>query len=108
VATCLGPFAAHGKPPFALRLALLWWHCCRSSLTEPQRRLWLGAEARELGSDGLRIVADAVRRRHTPFGAGGMSWMPPQSLAWSFSCAGQRRKRAEHRSSLVDALETGR
>ncbi|MQA63633.1 MAG: ISAzo13 family transposase, partial [Actinophytocola sp.] len=30
-------------------------------LTERQRRVWLGAEARELGSSGVRIVADAVR-----------------------------------------------
>jgi hypothetical protein len=29
-------------------------------LTERQRRLWLGSEARELGSGGVRIVADAV------------------------------------------------
>jgi Rhodopirellula transposase DDE domain len=30
-------------------------------LSERQRRLWLGSEARELGSGGVRIVADAVR-----------------------------------------------
>jgi hypothetical protein len=29
-------------------------------LTERQRRLWLGTKARELGSGGVRIVADAV------------------------------------------------
>ena len=29
-------------------------------LTERQRRLWLGSEARELGSGGVGIVADAV------------------------------------------------
>lgn len=29
-------------------------------LSERQRRLWLGTEARELGSGGVRIVADAV------------------------------------------------
>jgi len=32
----------------------------RPHLTERQRRVWLGAEARELGSGGVRIVADAV------------------------------------------------
>jgi hypothetical protein len=30
-------------------------------LSERQRWLWLGSEARELGSGGVRIVADAVR-----------------------------------------------
>jgi len=30
-------------------------------LTERQRRVWLGSEARELGSGGVGIVADAVR-----------------------------------------------
>ncbi len=33
----------------------------RPHLTERQRRVWLGAEARELGSGGVRIVAEAVR-----------------------------------------------
>jgi hypothetical protein len=32
----------------------------RPHLTERQRRVWLGAEARELGTGGVRIVADAV------------------------------------------------
>ena len=30
-------------------------------LTERQRRVWLGSEARELGSGGVGVVADAVR-----------------------------------------------
>src|SRR5680860_1055320 len=33
----------------------------RPHLTERQRRVWLGAEARELGSSGVRTVAEAVR-----------------------------------------------
>ena len=32
----------------------------KAHLNERQRRLWLGAEARELGSGGVRIVAEAV------------------------------------------------
>jgi hypothetical protein len=32
----------------------------RPHLTERQCRVWLGAEARELGSGGVRVVADAV------------------------------------------------
>ena len=33
----------------------------RPHLSERQRRVWLGAEARELGSSGVRTVAEAVR-----------------------------------------------
>ncbi|MGH3405020.1 MAG: hypothetical protein ACRDRJ_21320 [Streptosporangiaceae bacterium] len=33
----------------------------RPHLTERQRRVWLGAEARELGPGGVRVVAGAVR-----------------------------------------------
>ena len=37
-------------------------------LTERQRRIWLGSEARELGSGGVGMVADAVRSRPTRCG----------------------------------------
>ena len=33
----------------------------RPHLSERQRRVWLGAEARELGRSGVWIVAEAVR-----------------------------------------------
>ncbi len=33
----------------------------RPHLSERQRRVWLGAEARELGRSGVRVVADAVQ-----------------------------------------------
>ena len=33
----------------------------RPHLSERQRRLWLGVEARELGKSGVRIVAQAVQ-----------------------------------------------
>ena len=39
----------------ARRFAVLWPH-----LSELQRRLWLGAEAAELGVGGVGLVADAV------------------------------------------------
>ena len=39
----------------ASRFEVLWPH-----LSERQRRLWLGAEARELGPGGVGIVARAV------------------------------------------------
>ena len=45
------------------------WEALRPHLNERQRRLWLGAEARELGSGGaarvavaLGVAADTVRR----------------------------------------------
>ena len=45
------------------------WEALRGHLTERQRRLWLGAEARELGTDGavrvaaaVGVAADTVRR----------------------------------------------
>jgi hypothetical protein len=33
----------------------------RPHLTERQRRIWLGSEARELESGGVKVVAEAVR-----------------------------------------------
>lgn len=33
----------------------------RAHLSERQRRVWLGAEARELGRSGVRVVAEAVQ-----------------------------------------------
>ena len=80
----------------------------RPHLTEFQRRLWLGAEAAELGPGGVAIVAEAtgvsadtVRRGRKEAGAGigpgaGRSRRP-----------GGGRKRAEdHDQELVAALES--
>ena len=80
----------------------------RPHLTEFQRRLWLGAEAAELGSGGVAIVAEAtgvsadtVRRGRKEAEAGidpgaGKSRRP-----------GGGRKRAEdHDQELVAALES--
>jgi hypothetical protein len=36
------------------------YEALRPHLTERQRRLWLGAEARELGAGGAVVVASAV------------------------------------------------
>jgi hypothetical protein len=44
-------------------------------LTERQRRLWLGTKARELGSGGVRIVADAVSVSPDTSGGDAPSWM---------------------------------
>ena len=51
------------------------WEALRPHLNERQRRLWLGAEARELGSGGaarvaaaLGVAADTVRRGRAELG----------------------------------------
>ena len=76
-------------------------------LTERQRRVWLGAEARELGSSGVRIVADAVRVSPDTVRRGRDELDDPQPLEVSRSRApGGGRKRAEERDpALADALD---
>ena len=37
------------------------YEAIKPHLSERQRRIWLGSEARELGSGGVRMVADAVQ-----------------------------------------------
>ena len=37
------------------------YEAIKPHLSERQRRIWLGSEARELGSGGVRVVADAVQ-----------------------------------------------
>jgi hypothetical protein len=76
-------------------------------LTERQRRVWLGAEARELGSGGARIVADAVRVSPDTVRRGRDELDDPQPLEIGRSRApGGGRKRAETTDpSLVDALD---
>ena len=76
-------------------------------LTERQRRVWLGAESRELGSSGVRIVADAVRVSPDTVRRGRDELDDPQPLEVSRSRApGGGRKRAEERDpALADALD---
>jgi hypothetical protein len=76
-------------------------------LTERQRRVWLGAEARELGSGGVRVVADAVRVSPDTVRRGRDELDEPQPLEVGRSRApGGGRKRAEELDSgLVDALD---
>jgi hypothetical protein len=66
------------------------WEAVRPHLTERQRRLWLGAEARELGPDGavrvaaaVGVAADTVRRGRAEkkeligtYKNAGREWMP--------------------------------
>jgi hypothetical protein len=76
-------------------------------LTERQRRVWLGVEARELGSGGVRIVADAVGVSPDTVRRGRDELDDPQPLEVGRSRApGGGRRRAEARDpGLVGALD---
>src|SRR5260370_36142047 len=76
-------------------------------LTERQRRVWLGAEARELGSSGVRVVADAVGVSPDTVRRGRDELDDPQPLEVSRSRApGGGRKRAEELDpGLAGALD---
>src|SRR6186997_1050471 len=79
----------------------------RPHLNERQRRLWLGAEARELGPGGAGVVAaavgvaaDTIRRGRAELDD------PAPAPVGSSRKAGGGRKRAEaHDPALVAALE---
>ena len=79
----------------------------RVHLSERQRRIWLGAEARELGSSGVRVVAEAVRVSPDTVRRGRDELDDPQPLAVGRSRApGAGRKRAEElQPGLAEALD---
>jgi hypothetical protein len=79
----------------------------KGHLIERQRRLWLGAEARELGAGGVRIVADAVsvspdtvRRGRTE-----LDDPAPPPPGRSRGPGGGRKRAEEHDPELVAALD---
>jgi hypothetical protein len=76
-------------------------------LTERQRRVWLGAEARELGSAGVRIVADAVGVSPDTVRRGRDELDDPQPLEIGRSRApgGGRKRAEEHDPAVVEALD---
>jgi transposase len=76
-------------------------------LNERQRRLWLGAEARELGSGGVGIVAQAVGVAGDTVRRGRAELEEPQALPYPRSRkSGGGRKRAEEGDpGLVAALD---
>jgi AcrR family transcriptional regulator len=76
-------------------------------LTERQRRVWLGAEARELGSGGVRIVADAVRVSPDTVRRGRDELDDPQPLevGRSRSPGGGRKRADEADLGLAAALD---
>lgn len=79
----------------------------RPHLSERQRRLWLGVEARELGRSGVRIVAQAAGVSADTVRRGRDELDDPQPLDVDRSRApGGGRKRAEaHDPGLVEALD---
>ena len=73
-------------------------------LTERQRRVWLGSEARELGLGGVRIVADAVRVSPDTVRRGREELDDPRPLPVGRSRGpGGGRRRAEHHDPALPA-----
>jgi hypothetical protein len=73
-------------------------------LTERQRRIWLGSEARELGSGGVGVVADAVGVSPDTVRRGRTELDDPQPLPVGRSRGpGGGRKRAEERDPDLPA-----
>ena len=76
-------------------------------LTERQRRIWLGSEARELGSGGVGIVADAVAVSPDTVRRGRTELDDPQPLpvGRSRGRGGGRKRAEEHDPGLLAALD---
>jgi hypothetical protein len=76
-------------------------------LTERQRRVWLGAEARELGSGGVRMVADAAGVSPDTVRRGRDELDDPQPLepGRSRGPGGGRKRAEEHDAGLAGALD---
>jgi hypothetical protein len=84
------------------------WEALRPHLSERQRRLWLGAEARELGPSGavrvaavLGVAADTVRRGRVELDDPEIA--PPDR---SRKAGGGRKKAEEHQPGLAEALNS--
>ena len=83
------------------------WEVLRPHLNERQRRLWLGAEARELGSGGaervaaaLGVAADTVRRGRAELVSAEVP-LPGRSRR----PGGGRKRAEEHQPGLEQALD---
>jgi hypothetical protein len=79
----------------------------RPHLTERQRRIWLGSEARELGSGGVKVVAEAVRVSPDTVRRGRDELDDPQPLpvGRSRGAGGGRKRAEEHDPDLPAALD---
>lgn len=83
------------------------YEAVKAHLTERQRRVWLGAEARELGSGGVAMVAQAVGVSPGTVRRGRDELDDPQPLEVGRSRApgGGRRRVEQTDSGLVEALD---
>ena len=79
----------------------------RPHLTERQRRVWLGSEARELGSGGVGMVADAVQVSPDTVRRGRSELDDPEPLpvGRSRGPGGGRKRAEEHDPALPAALD---
>jgi hypothetical protein len=83
------------------------YEALRPHLTERQRRLWLGAEARELGAGGAAVVASAVGVAADTVRRGRLELddARPPPVGRSRRPGGGRKRAEAHDSDLVAALE---
>jgi hypothetical protein len=83
------------------------YEAIKPHLTERQRRVWLGSEARELGSGGVALVADAVRVSRDTVRRGRTELDDPTSLpvGRSRGRGGGRKRAEEHDPELAAALD---
>jgi transposase len=79
----------------------------RPHLSERQRRLWLGSEARELGAGGAAVVAEALGVAADTVRRGRAELDDPQAppVGVSRKPGGGRKRAEEHAPGLVEALE---
>jgi hypothetical protein len=83
------------------------YEALRPHLTERQRRLWLGAEARELGAGGAVVVASAVGVAADTVRRGRLELddAQPPPVGRSRRSGGGRKRAEAHDPALVAALE---
>ena len=83
------------------------YEAIKPHLSERQRRIWLGSEARELGSGGVRMVADAVQVSPDTVRRGRSELDDPEPLPLGRSRGpgGGRKRAEEHDPELPGALD---
>ena len=83
------------------------YEAIKPHLSERQRRIWLGSEARELGSGGVRVVADAVQVSPDTVRRGRSELDDPEPLPLGRSRGpgGGRKRAEEHDPELPAALD---
>src|ERR1035437_5896071 len=77
----------------------------KAHLSERQRRVWLGAEARELGAGGVRGVAAGRSRDGGRRGRDELRAPPPPEVGRSRGPGGGRKRAEMLAPGLVEALD---